>query len=89
MNQSDFARTLNVSLGFGVNGLRSVVADRARFRALQNAVLSLRRAITGQHFEDEQTGPLSESAEVVQQVAAECVQAKRCFIEFKYREFSG
>lgn len=48
---------------------------------------TLRRAITGKHFEDEHTEPLEPGAEQLQDIAEAYLNAKRNLLQLKYAQF--
>lgn len=75
--------------GARVSALQPLVSNSADLHQLQRAVRELRATVTGRHFEDEHSGPLSESDDPVQPIAAACLHAKNCFTRFKYSEFNG
>ena len=68
--------------------LLTEVSDNAvELRQCRTALLSLKQAITGTHFEDEHVTPNAEGTEQVQLIAAEALRLRQCFQRFKHRQF--
>lgn len=57
--------------------------------ACRSAVLALKRAITGYHFEDEHIQPVTGSDPILQRVAADALKAKQALLKLKHRQYSA
>lgn len=68
-------------------GLSDLSRDDATLTRCRAEISSLRRAITGDHFEDEHLGPLPEAAKQFQQIADAFLRAKRALLNLKHRQF--
>ena len=74
-------------LAMRVAGLAEVCADEAFLAPCRADIAALRRAITGEHFEDEHLGPLPDAARQLQSIAEAILRAKRSFLRLKHRQF--
>ncbi|MDM0018365.1 hypothetical protein [Variovorax saccharolyticus] len=68
-------------------GLSDICKDDAILARCRAEISALRRAITGEHFEDEQLGPLPETAEQFQRIADAFLRAKRGLLQLKHLQF--
>jgi hypothetical protein len=62
--------------------------DNSELAALRSSVIGLRKAITGEHFEDEHAAPLSQNSIQVQSIAEAALRAKEKLTKLKYCQFS-
>lgn len=53
----------------------------------RSRVIALRRSITGAHFEDEHTGPLSDGDSQYQGMAELMLDLKRVLLQVKHKQF--
>lgn len=53
----------------------------------KSALLSVKKAITGIHFEDEHDGPLEQGSQQIQLITSEILRAKRYFLQLKHKQF--
>lgn len=67
--------------------LTKVCNDVGELRVCRSAVLDLKKAITGCHFEDEHVGPLQMRSEQMQTVTESILRTKRAFLELKQKQF--
>jgi len=69
-------------------GLSDVLKDEQALATCRAEVALVRRTVTGQHFEDEHEGALSENAPQVQAIADAVLRAKRAFLRLKHSQFA-
>lgn len=67
--------------------LGKVCPDEMEIKACSRAVLELKKSISGDHFEDEHTGPLPTSANQIKTIVDCVLRAKRAFLELKLKQF--
>ena len=67
--------------------LSDISSNAAELAACRSAVLALKRAITGTHFEDEHLGSISESDTQIQEIASKVLSAKQTYLRFKNCQF--
>ena len=67
--------------------LNKVCKDDNELRICRNAVLDLKKSITGEHFEDEHLAPLILGADQLMSIAESVLKTKRAFLELKQRQF--
>jgi hypothetical protein len=94
LRQRDVARELKLKMGLQdlamrATGLSQICADEFLLAACRSDVASLRRAITGSHFEDEHVEPLAESADQLEAVAESMLRAKRSLLKLKHHQFAS
>lgn len=68
-------------------GLSDICQDSTTLAKCRAEISSLRRAITGEHFEDEHLGPLPETSLQFQTIADAFLRAKRALLQLKHRQF--
>lgn len=68
-------------------GLANVCAEKEALARCNRDAGALRRAITGEHFEDEHELPLEASAPQLQVIAEAYLNAKRNLLQLKYAQF--
>lgn len=68
-------------------GLSEICNDSETLARCRSDIAALRRAISGEHFEDEHDGPLPETAQQFQRIADAFLKAKRSFLQLKHRQF--
>ena len=71
-----------------VQALSDICPEKAALARCRAAVAALRRATTGQHFEDEHLGPLPENAQQLEEIADAVLRAKRDLLGLKHLQFS-
>lgn len=76
-------------LAMRVQGLSDICAEEKALAPCRAEVAALRRAVTGNHFEDEHLGPLSESSEQFESIADVALRAKRRLLTLKHLQFPG
>lgn len=69
-------------------GLSEVCSDAAALAQCRADLALIRRAVTGQHFEDEHFEPLPESDQQFQAIGDGVFRAKRSFLKLKHLQFS-
>lgn len=67
--------------------LSDISSESAALAACRSAILSLKKAITGIHFEDEHEMPLMPNDAQLQRIAAEILRVKQCFLKLKHKQF--
>lgn len=67
--------------------LSKVCKDEGELRICRNAVLDLKKSITGEHFEDEHATPLEPGSNQIQSVTESILKTKRAFLELKQKQF--
>ncbi len=67
--------------------LNKVCKDEGELKICRNAVLELKKSITGEHFEDEHTIPLGLSSDQIKGIAESILRTKRAFLELKQKQF--
>lgn len=68
-------------------GLAPICAERDALARCTRDAGALRRAITGEHFEDEHLGPLESGSTQLQLMAEAYLNAKRNLLQLKYAQF--
>lgn len=68
-------------------GLSDICGDGVTLARCRAEISAMRKAITGEHFEDEHLGPLRESDEQFQRIADAFLRAKRCLLQLKHLQF--
>ncbi len=68
--------------------LSDICADTQKLAACRSGLLGLKRAITGQHFEDEHNSLLKDSDAQLQEIASQVLQVKLSFLKLKHHQFS-
>lgn len=61
--------------------------SEAALAQCRSDIAALRRAITGQHFEDEHEGPVPDSSPQLQTIAECIMRAKRDLLRLKHQQF--
>lgn len=74
-------------LAMRITGLSEVCGEEMTLAPCRAEIASLRRAITGQHFEDEHVGPLADMDGQFQSIADATLRAKRSLLKLKHRQF--
>jgi hypothetical protein len=74
-------------LAESVSALHRIVQEPSSIRSALNAIKNLRRAITGEHFEDEHTGPLTERDIIIEGIALEALNAKRALLILRHAQY--
>lgn len=69
-------------------GLSDVLNDEQVLAPCRAEVALVRRAVTGQHFEDEHDGAVDDNAPQLQAIADSVLRAKRAFLRLKHRQFT-
>ncbi len=70
------------------NQLAILTNEGALTKFCKAAVLSLKKSITGSHFEDEHLEKIDLASEQIQLIAAEVLKAKRAFLRLKHSQFT-
>lgn len=68
-------------------GISDILNDEQLLAPCRADIALVRRAATGEHFEDEHEHPLGEGAMQVQAIADAVLRAKRAFLRLKHRQF--
>lgn len=68
-------------------GLSEISKDGDTLARCRAEISALRRAITGEHFEDEHDGPLAETSQQFQRIADAFLRAKRGLLKLKHLQF--
>lgn len=68
--------------------LSDLCGDIAQLGACRSGAASFRRAITGTHFEDEHSEPLSLHSEQLELIASEALRARQSYVKLKHRQYS-
>jgi hypothetical protein len=74
-------------LAESISALNRIVLDGSSVKTVLNAIKNLRRSITGKHFEDEHTGPLSERDPIIETIALEALNAKRALLILRHTQY--
>lgn len=68
-------------------GLLSEVSNNvAEIRQCRAAIVSLKKSVTGSHFEDEHDTPMAEGTQQIQAIAADALRLRQCFQKLKQRQ---
>ena len=71
---------------FRVTSLNKIASEDL-CRSIWTHVIPLRKAITGNHFEDEHLKPLNENSNQVETIAEATLSIKRSLVELKHAQF--
>lgn len=66
--------------------LSEVSSNDVELRQCRAAILSLKKSITGSHFEDEHGSPIAEGSEQVQAIASDALKLKQSYQRLKQRQ---
>ena len=67
--------------------MSDISPDARELGSCRSAILSMKKAITATHFEDEHDQPLLVGNDQIQIIASEVLRAKQCFLKLKHRQF--
>lgn len=67
--------------------LSKICKDAAELKICRNAVLDLKKSITGDHFEDEHVAPLESGSDQIASITESILKTKRAFLELKQKQF--
>lgn len=70
-------------LAIRLNALSDIHADTPAFALCRSHILSMRKTITGAHFDDEHTGPLSDADPQFELMAAAVLELKRSLLKVR------
>lgn len=70
-----------------IASLSDICSDSRELAACRSSVLALKKAVTGNHFEDEHIHPIADSTEQLQEIAGTVLHAKQCLLKLKHRQF--
>lgn len=93
LSERDLEREVTIKmllqdLSLQTSELSEICKDGATLGSCRSAIRSLRRSVTGQHFEDEHDGPLRSGHEQLECIAADVVRAKQMLLRLKHRQFA-
>lgn len=74
-------------LSLHVSSLVPITQDKLKLTNCLTSVIKLRQAVSGNHFEDEHLGPISNSS-IHEGIAEASLGMKRCLFELKYSQLS-
>jgi len=69
------------------NSLYQISSNAAELAACRSAILSMKKAISSNHFEDEHTEPLQAASSQVQSIVSEALRVKQNFLRLKHCQF--
>jgi len=75
-------------LGYELEALRTSGAEVATLAACRAALVGLRRAATGRHFEDEHQGAWPHAAPELSDMAGAALDLKRRLLAFRFSQFA-
>ena len=75
-------------LGYELEALRASGADGATLAACRAALVGLRRAATGHHFEDEHQAAWPQAAPELSDMAGAALDLKRRLLAFRFSQFA-
>lgn len=70
-----------------INILQRVASNSSDLTICSQSFVELRKAITGDHFEDEHSGPIPATSNQLKIVVDQILRAKRSFQELKHKQF--
>ena len=74
-------------LAMRATGLSELCRDEAKLAPCRSDIATLRRAITGKHFEDEHLVGIKEADQQLQSIAEAVLRAKRSLLQLKHAQF--
>lgn len=70
-----------------ISMLSDISLDSRELSFCKDSIISLKKTITGLHFEDEHTGKLEVENQQIQAITNDALEAKKYFQQLKHRQF--